>query len=84
MLAQLQKMKEGEWLILARDRYRLDKLEEDLKIYGYFFERGDRTSINKRVHDAILAWEDVRRGKELDIKRVKALVKIINLKIYVL
>mgnify|MGYP000888333493 CR=1 FL=1 len=27
------KMKEGNWLILARDRYRLDKLEEDLKIY---------------------------------------------------
>ena len=68
---QLQKMKEGQWLILARDGYRLDKLEDELRIYGYFFERGDRTSINKRVHEAILAWEDVRKGKELDIKRVK-------------
>jgi len=69
---QLQKMKQGEWLILARDGYRLDKLEDELKIYGYFYERGDRTSINKRVHDAILAWEDIRRGKELDIRRVKS------------
>jgi len=75
---QLQKMKEGEWLVLARDGYRLDKLEDDLKIYGYYFERGDRTSINKRVHDAILAWEDVRRGKELDIRRVKAFYNYIK------
>ena len=65
-------MKEGNWLILARDRYRLDKLEEDLKIYGYYFERGDRTSINKRVQEAILAWEDIRKGKAIDLKRVKA------------
>jgi len=72
---QLQKMKEGKWLVLARDGYRLDKLEEELKLYGYFFERkrsdGDKVSINKRVQEAILAWEDVRRGKKLDIKRVK-------------
>jgi len=71
-IEQLQKMKEGQWLILARDRYRLDKLEEDLKIYGYFYERGDKTSINKRIHEAILAWEDLRRGKELDVKKVKS------------
>jgi len=69
---QLQKMKEGNWLVLARDRYRLDKLEEDLKIYGYFYERGDRTSINKRIHQAILAWEDVRKGKAVDIKAVRS------------
>ena len=75
---QLQKMKEGQWLVLARDGYRLDKLEDELRIYGYFFERGDRTSINKRVHEAILAWEDVRKGKELDIKRVKSFYNYIK------
>ena len=75
---QLQKMKEGQWLVLARDGYRLDKLEDELRIYGYFFERGDRTSVNKRVHEAILAWEDVRKGKELDIKRVKSFYNYIK------
>ena len=79
---QLQKMKEGKWLVLARDGYRLDKLEEELKLYGYFFERkrsdGDKVSINKRVQEAILAWEDIRRGKELDIKRVKAFYNYIK------
>ena len=77
---QLQKMKEGQWLVLARDGYRLDKLEEELKIYGYFYERGDKTSINKRVHEAILAWEDVRKGKKLDIKRVKAFYNYVKIK----
>ena len=75
---QLQKMKEGNWLILARDRYRLDTLEEDLRIYGYYFARGDRTSINKRVQDAVLAWEDVRKGKSLNIKRVKSFYNYIK------
>ena len=75
---QLQKMKEGQWLILARDGYRLDKLEEELKIYGYYFSRGDRVSINKRVQDAVLAWEDIRKGKMLDIKRVKSFYNYIK------
>ena len=68
---QLNKIKNGEWLILARDRYRLDKLEEDLKIEGVYYERNGETSINKRIHQAILAWEDVRKGKAIDIKKVK-------------
>ena len=67
----IDKIKNGEWLILARDRYRLDKLEEDLKIEGVYYERNDETSINKRIHQAILAWEDVRKGKAIDIKSVK-------------
>ena len=76
---QLQKMKQGQWLVLARDGYRLDKLEEELKIYGYFYERGDRTSINKLVHQAILAWEDVRKGEKLDLKRVKSFYSYVKI-----
>ena len=71
-IEQLQKMKEGQWLILARDRYRLDKLEDDLKTYGYYYKRGDKTSINKKIHEAIVGWEDLRKGKEITIKGVKS------------
>ena len=69
---QLSKMKQGEWLVLARDRYRLSKLEEDLKIYGYYFERDGETSISDRVRRAILTWEDLRRGKGVDLKSVRS------------
>ena len=68
---QLNRLKNGKWLVLARDRYHLDRLEEELKMEGVYYERNDETSINKRIHEAILAWEDVRRGKSIDIKRVK-------------
>ena len=68
---QLNKIKKGNWLILGRDRYQLDALEDDLKREGVYYERNDETSIDKRVHEAILAWEDLRKNKAIDIKRVK-------------
>jgi len=68
---QLNKLKKGEWLILGRDKYQLDALEEELKIEGVYYERNDETSINKRIHEAILAWEDLRKDKSIDIKLVR-------------
>ena len=68
---QLNKLKKGEWLILGRDKYQLDALEDDLKNEGVYYERNDETSINKRIHEAILAWEDLRKGKSIDIKLVR-------------
>jgi len=68
---QLNKIKKGNWLILGRDRYQLDALEDDLKREGVYYERNDETSIDKRVHEAIIAWEDLRKNKAIDIKRVK-------------
>ena len=68
---QLNKLKKGEWLILGRDKYQLDALEDDLINEGVYYERNDETSINKRIHEAILAWEDLRKGKSIDIKLVR-------------
>ena len=68
---QLNKLKKGEWLILGRDKYQLDALEEDLINEGVYYERNDETSINKGIHESILAWEDLRKGKSIDIKLVK-------------
>jgi hypothetical protein len=65
-------MKQGEWLVLARDRYRLTKLEDDLRMYGYYFERDDETSISDRVRRALITWEDLRRGKAVDLKSVRS------------
>ena len=69
---QFSKMKQGEWLVLARDRYRLTKLEDDLRMYGYYFERDDETSISDRVRRALITWEDLRRGKAVDLKSVRS------------
>ena len=55
-------MKEGEWLVLARDGYRLDKLEDQLKTYGYFMNEEIRhLSVNLYIklywHGKIFAEE---------------------------
>ena len=70
---QSSKLKQGEWLLLARDKYILDKLEIDLKSDGVFYARGDRTSLDKRIQSAIIAWERVRKGKPISYKEAKNL-----------
>ena len=45
---------------------------EDLRMYGYYFERDDETSISDRVRRAIISWEDLRRGKAIDLKSVRS------------
>ena len=69
---ELHKLKTGEWLVLARNNYRLDKLEEELKLSGLFYARNGKTSISQRVFNAIMAWEGLRKEKELTLKEVKS------------
>ena len=68
---QLDKLMQGEWLILARNKYNLDKLEEDLKLEGYYYQRNGSTSVNAKIVRAIYAWEKIRKGGELTLKEVK-------------
>ena len=68
---QLSKLTEGDWLVLARNKYTLDKLEENLKVNGYYYSRNNTTSIDSRVLNGIKAWESLRKGGELSYKDVK-------------
>ena len=67
---QLSKLKTGEWLVLARNNYRLDKLEEELKLDGHYYMRNGKTSISQRVFNAIMAWENLRKGSLLEYKKL--------------
>tara|TARA_R100000049_G_C1925446_1_gene69963 strand:- start:346 stop:1047 length:702 start_codon:yes stop_codon:yes gene_type:complete len=68
---QLSKLMQGEWLILARNKYNLDLLEEGLKLEGYYYQRNGSTSVDAKSIRAIQAWEKIRKGGELDLKEVK-------------
>ena len=68
---QLNKLAQGEWLILARNKYNLDLLEEGLKLEGYYYQRNGSTSVDAKSIRAIKAWEKIRKGGELDLKEVK-------------
>ena len=71
-IERFNKMKAGEWLILARDKYRLNRVESDLRDQNFYYERDDETSISERVRTAIIAWEDLRLGKPMDLKSVRS------------
>ena len=68
---QLSKLTEGDWLVLARNKYTLDKLEENLKLNGYYYSRNNTTSVDSRVLKGIKSWESIRKGEKITYKEVK-------------
>lgn len=64
---------EGTWLILAPTNYMLNNVHEHLKSMGVLFERNGIRSIGEGTIEAVYAWEDLRKGKEIGAKEIKAL-----------
>ena len=69
---------QGEWLILAATNYMLNELHGWLKSQGLLFERHGQRSINEAVMTAVLAWETLRRGKEIPSAAVRQIYKYLN------
>lgn len=64
---------EGTWLILAPTNYILNDVHEYLKSMGVLFERNGVRSIGEQTIEAVYAWEDLRKGKSIGSKEIKAL-----------
>ena len=71
-------LKTGNWLILGRTNYFLDQVEDDLRILGYFYHRADKSSIGKRLVNAITAWRDIQKGGYIDFNQLKDLYYYMN------
>ena len=71
-------LKTGNWLILGRTNYFLDQIEDDLRILGYFYHRADKSSIGKRLVNAITAWRDLQKGGYIDFNQLKDLYYYMN------
>ena len=69
-------MKTGNWLILGRTNYFLDQIEDDLKLLGYYYHRAGKSSIGKRLMNAITAWRELQQGGFIDYEQLKDLVLI--------
>jgi len=68
----------GEWLVLARNNYTLNAVEEYLKLSGVFYQRNERYSVRKTLLDAIYAWEALRKEKKITLKQVKRVYSFIS------
>tara|TARA_B100000963_G_scaffold114552_1_gene99787 strand:+ start:2826 stop:4349 length:1524 start_codon:yes stop_codon:yes gene_type:complete len=66
-------LKEGNWLILGRTNYFLDQVEDELKLLGYYYHRAGKSSIGKRLMNAINGWRMLQQGSFIDHDTLKDL-----------
>jgi DNA helicase-2/ATP-dependent DNA helicase PcrA len=63
-------MSSGEWLVLARTKYMLDKLEPTLYENGYYYNNKFRKQKEHTLHLAALDWENLCKGQLLSYDQV--------------
>ena len=63
-------MSSGEWLVLARTKYMLDKLEPTLYESGYYYNNKFKKQKEHTLHLAALDWENLCKGQLLSYDQV--------------
>lgn len=64
-------MKEGEWLLLARNTYLLEKYKAFVRYCGYPYIFSGRSSLHEDSVRAVLAYEHLRQGKTISRAEAK-------------
>ena len=63
-------MKQGNWLVLARTRFMLNDLEDQLYSQGLHYENKFKTNKEHDLYEAITDWENVRKGVDINYQQV--------------
>ena len=71
-------MSSGEWLVLARTKYMLDKLEPTLYENGYYYNNKFRKQKEHTLHSAALDWEHLRQGQLLKYNQLEKISSYIS------
>ena len=65
----------GNWLLLGRDRYVLNNLEQECRNQGLWYEKQEHKNIvrpiSQRMFDAVIGWSDLMKGEMIDKKTIK-------------
>ena len=68
-------LSKGSWLLLGRDKFILDKIEESCRNQGLWYEKQEHKNIIKpiaqRMFDAVIGWNDLVNGEMIDKKTIK-------------
>ena len=67
-----------DWLILTRTNYLLDKIEEELKTRGIFYQRHNSKSVSDRLLLAINTWTRLTKNKTVKLDGIKAMYHYMN------
>ena len=63
-------MKQGNWLVLARTRFMLNDLEDQLYSQGLHYENKFKPNKEQDLYEAITDWENVRKGVDISYQQV--------------
>ena len=66
-------MSNGEWLVLARSGYQLNRAEAYCKRMGWFYEKGYQEFKTNRFVIAIRAWIKLNKGETIKFSELKKL-----------
>ena len=65
----------NNWLLLGRDKFILNKLEEACRNQGLWYEKQEYKNIVKpiaqRMFDAVIGWHELAKGEMVDKKTIK-------------
>jgi DNA helicase-2/ATP-dependent DNA helicase PcrA len=68
-------LSKGEWLLLGRDKFILNKLEEECRNQGLWYEKQEYKNIVKpiaqRMFDAVIGWNELVNGEMVDKSIIK-------------
>jgi len=64
-------MKQGNWLVLARTRFMLNELEEQLYSRGLYYENKFKTNREQDLYKAITDWENLRKDVDINYEQVE-------------
>ena len=63
-------MKKGNWLVLARTRFMLNELEDQLYSRGLYYENKFKTNKEHDLYKAITDWENLRKDVDINYDQV--------------
>lgn len=71
-------MSEGTWLILARNEYLLDEVEEHCRRQGFIYDRGQRRSVSAKTLATIRGWEELRKGGHVTAVTARDILRMMD------
>jgi DNA helicase-2/ATP-dependent DNA helicase PcrA len=64
-------MEQGNWLVLARTRFMLNELEDQLYSRGLYYENKFKTNKEQDLYKAITDWENLRKDVDINYDQLE-------------
>jgi DNA helicase-2/ATP-dependent DNA helicase PcrA len=71
-------MKQGNWLVLARTKFMLSEIEEQLYSQGLYYENKYKTNKEQDLYKAVTDWENVRKGVSINYDQVERIASYMS------